>query len=130
MASRDTVVIFDLFSLHESPLLEQALAPILQSGHILKVGCCVGDDMKKAAKTCPSLKAFQQVRGVVDLQPLFAQHMQEMGRQVCMHAVLGRLILDTCSASLKDIFYARVAEFDSCRAAPASSHEREPLGHG
>ena len=66
------------------------MGPILQSGHILKVGCGVGDDMKKAAKTCPSFKAFQQVKGVVDLQPLFAQHMQKMGLQVCINFAVGK----------------------------------------
>ena len=91
VASRDTVIIFDLVSLHESPLLEQALAPILQSGHVLKVGCGVGDDMKRAAKTCPSFKAFQQVKGVVDLQPLFAQHMQKTGLQVCKEFAAGEI---------------------------------------
>lgn len=65
------------------------MGPILQSGHILKVGCGVGDDMKKAAKTCPSFKAFQQVKGIVDLQPLFAQHMQKTGLQVRMDFAAG-----------------------------------------
>ena len=65
------------------------MAPILQSGHILKVGCGVGDDMKKAAKTCPSFKAFQQVKGILDLRPLFAQHMQDMGLQVCSNFAVG-----------------------------------------
>ena len=75
-------MIFDLYKLHSSPILDEALASILWDEHILKLGCGVSSDMKSAAKSYSHMTAFKQVRGVVDLRNLFLQYVQVAGLQV------------------------------------------------
>lgn len=85
VASRETVIIFDLHKLNRSLRLDDALATILQDERILKLGCGVGDDMKIAAKSYGHMKAFQQAKSIVDLRTLFAQQVHDTGLQVRSH---------------------------------------------
>ena len=75
-------MIFDLYKLHSSPLLDQGLTSILWDEHILKLGCGVSNDMKSAANSYAHMAAFRKVRGVVELRNLFLQHVQVAGLQV------------------------------------------------
>lgn len=93
VASRTEVVIFDLYKLHSSPILDKALTSILWTEHTLKLGCGVGSDMKSAAKSYPHMVAFKKVRGVVDLRNLFLHHVQVTGLQVCLFSHLFEILI-------------------------------------
>ena len=95
VASRTEVVIFDLYKLHSSPILDKALTAVLWDEHTLKLGCGVGSDMKSAAKSYPHMAAFKKVRGVVDLRNLFLQHVRVTGLQVCLFSHLSELLNGT-----------------------------------
>lgn len=96
VASRTSVVIFDMYKLGQSSLLDGALATLLCSEYILKLGCGVGDDIRTAARSYGRIEAFQNVRGLVDLRTLFAQHVQATGLEVCAVPFAGLVPLSAC----------------------------------
>jgi hypothetical protein len=85
-----------MYKLGQSRLLDGALATLLCSEHILKLGCGVGDDIRTAARSYGKLEAFQNAKGLVDLRTLFAQHVQATGLQVCAVPFASLVPLSAC----------------------------------
>ncbi|MEW5315938.1 MAG: hypothetical protein WDW38_007334 [Sanguina aurantia] len=80
VATFQHVMVFDLITLCEEPLLDKVLASVLGTPSVLKLGFELLGDVRKLSSSYPSLGCFQNVSGMLDLKDLWVEYSKRTGR--------------------------------------------------
>jgi hypothetical protein len=85
----DHVFIFDLITLCAScpTALDACLEPVFSQEAVLKLGFALAGDVRKLLNSYPELAAFKQVRGSVDLLPMWQKYAAHNHRMVSRMAM-------------------------------------------
>ena len=77
-------MVVDMLALGGSAALDALLIRLLSSRSLVKAGCGIRQDLAALARSYPAMAAFAACNAVLDLRPVFAQHVAATGLPVSL----------------------------------------------